>query len=203
MPLINTGHSIDLNWSILSLISNNATLSNIALSTELNQYSYLEPSRRLPNGKRIKIPSYLSATINSIFMYKPQTNSWQEITNYELSNDIIEFESIATDTVLGFSSGSFKDNFYRDGEYIYEFYMSRLDDRIYKNFVLSVSSHMYSNNITLFLSKSNSGPWFTELRSYTILDVFYVKVIVQGFKLLIDDIIVPSELISINCLVCE
>ncbi len=201
MPIVHIGHSIFYSWAIEHEIENNLALSGIGISTELSQYSYLEPSRRLPTGIRIKIPDYLVNSLTTVFTYI--NSSWKQISTFKQFGNILEFQTPTSDKLLGFSYGSFSDIYYKNGSYVYEFYMSRLDHRVYKNISIVASSHLVQENITIYFSLSKIGPWYTSLSSYSIIPTFYVKVVVDNFQHIENELLIPTEIISISCLVCE
>ncbi len=202
MPIIHIGHKFEVRLAILEQLDSSIALDGLAISSELSMYSNLQPSRRLPNGTKIRIPDYLVDTLNSIYVYGPNS-SWSKVLNFTQNNNIITLTEQHSGILLGFPFDTFSDNFYSNGQYIYELFMSRTDTRIYKNITVSVSTHLLSNYITLKLAMSKAGPWYNKLEMYSIVPSFFMQVEVSNFNELDNDIIVPSETINLSCLVCE
>lgn len=203
MPVIHTGYSFTLYASTVKTIVINSTLTGLELSSELAQYSYLQPVKRLPNAKRIKISEAMASSLQALYIYDTGASKWRKELNFSVNNSILTLDKLYHGIIVGFPFDVLKDDFYKDGEYIYQLFMSISDDRIYKNITVSASSFCLNNFISLFFATNNTGPWYNSLSSYSILESFYVKVKVANFSLIDDFEIIPSEIINISCLVCE
>ena len=203
MAVIHLGHNFQYLGSVYKEISINTSLSGVCLTSDMSQYACLEPVRRLPSGRRAKLPDYLVDSLQALYIYNKDTNNWLVNYDFTQNNNIVEYQQLYNSIVLGFTSNTLKDSMYKNGDYIYKLYMEQNDSKIYKNVKISISTQKASEYISLMLSKTLDGPWTSELRSYSILSEFYLKVSVINMDHINNDMIVPTEMINISCLVCQ
>lgn len=198
------GHNYCLVSSVLISTELTEQLITLGISSELSESMQLNSPRRL-NGKlqEVKIPDTLVENIYSLYNYDDRTGAWIKITNYKQVNNKLILSQVYHGIVIAFPFDAFREDFYADGEYMYEMYMSRIDSKVYRNITISGASYRASEYVTLSFSFNSNGPWLQTISSPFIIDTFYMRVSISNYNKLTKTQVIPSELITLTCLSCE
>jgi len=203
MPVIHLGHRFELSSALFKTVESNTILVGLGLTSELSRYTQLAQSMRLSNGLKIKLSNNIASSIKFIYNYDVSVSKWIKIVDFKQSNDTIIFDKLYNGILLAFPFDVFRESFYTDGEYVYELYLSRNDNRIYKNIEISTSTYKQQEFVDIEFSLFSTGPWYKSIKLYSMVDTIYLKVIVSDISMINADELIPSEIITISCLVCE
>jgi hypothetical protein len=203
MPVIHLGHKFELNSVVFKIVESNSVLVGLGVTSELSRYTQLAQSMLLNNSTRIKLNYTIASSIKFLYHYDPSSLKWFKITNFKQSNDTIILDKLYNGILLAFPFDVFRESLYTNGEYIYELYLNRNDSRVYKDIEISTSTYKQQEFIDIEFSLSNTGPWYKNIKLYSIVDTIYLKVTVSNISVVNVEELIPSEIINISCLVCE
>jgi len=204
MAIIHAGQSFSYLFAIIRFTEFAESLLSIGVSSELAESTVINTILSIDSTEQeVYLPISLAEDIYTFYNYNEATLSWSRVTNYSRAVNRFKFKGRHTGILLAFPFDAFRATYYNNGPNIYEMYMARLDARVYRNIDISTSQYLQSPYINIQFSFNIGGPWSGLINSANLCSIFYMKIDISNIDLLPITQVIPSEFITLTCLVCE